>query len=353
MKINHCLLAATFFVSTFFVQAAAWAQGSLTPPGAPAPTMKTADQIEPRTIVNAVNTPGDANNLFVITNPGSYYLTTNIVGVSGKNGIGILGNNITLDLNGFALQGTAGSLDAINFPFNTTNSNIEIHNGIINGWLGGSGFFARQSLNLLLEHLNVSSNSSGINNGSVSSTVRNCIVSQNSSSGIWCDGGSTHITGCTVENNGGGILLNGSVADCLLRNNGVGIVCQGGSVTGCTVFGSHSYGIYASGPGCLIVGNTCIGNNTDNVNNSGGIVIADFAGQCRIENNQLTGNGASGIRIIDIAFGSGANKNFVIKNTAVGNGVNYIVPGGNVFGPIANDSTGAITNSSPWANFSF
>ena len=85
----------------------AFAQGSLTPPGAPAPTMKSLDQVEARTIVNAANTPGDANNLFIITNSGSYYLTTNLVGVSGKSGISITANDVTLDLNGFALLGVS------------------------------------------------------------------------------------------------------------------------------------------------------------------------------------------------------------------------------------------------------
>ena len=87
-----------------------FAQGSLTPPGAPAPVMKSLDQIEPRTIVNAANTPGDSGNSFIITNAGSYYLTTNLVGVSSKNGIKIAANNVALDLNGFALLGVPGSL---------------------------------------------------------------------------------------------------------------------------------------------------------------------------------------------------------------------------------------------------
>ena len=48
----------------------AHAQGSLTPPGAPAPSMKSLDQIEARTPIDAAHTPGDANNQFIISAPG-------------------------------------------------------------------------------------------------------------------------------------------------------------------------------------------------------------------------------------------------------------------------------------------
>jgi len=47
-----------------------FAQGSLTPPGAPAPMMKSLDQIEARTPIDAAHTPGDPNNQFIISAPG-------------------------------------------------------------------------------------------------------------------------------------------------------------------------------------------------------------------------------------------------------------------------------------------
>jgi len=59
--------------------------------------------------------------LFIITNSGSYYLTTNLAGVSGKNGIKIAANNVTLDLNGFTLQGASGNDTGIDIPGAQTN----------------------------------------------------------------------------------------------------------------------------------------------------------------------------------------------------------------------------------------
>ena len=84
--------------------------GDLNPPVGPViPTMKTLAEVEPRIAVNAINTPGDTNALFSITEPGSYYLTANVVGVVGKDGIVIQVSDVTLDLNGFALIGVPGS----------------------------------------------------------------------------------------------------------------------------------------------------------------------------------------------------------------------------------------------------
>src|SRR5438552_15661460 len=77
-----------------------WA-GNLTPPAGPiAPTMKTLTEVEPRTAVNSANTPGDADSLYKITQPGAYYLAGNVQGVAAKNGIKIAASGATLALNG-------------------------------------------------------------------------------------------------------------------------------------------------------------------------------------------------------------------------------------------------------------
>ena len=84
------------------------AQGPLTPPGVPVPTMKTLDQIdsklEKRTPIEALP--------FTISAPGSYYVTGNLTGVAGQHGITIDADNVTLDLGGFELVGPGSGVTA-------------------------------------------------------------------------------------------------------------------------------------------------------------------------------------------------------------------------------------------------
>jgi hypothetical protein len=77
------------------------AQGILTPPGAPVPTMKTLDQIEPRIPISALP--------FTISASGSYYVTGNLTGVVGQHGISINADNVTLNLRGFEIVGPGGA----------------------------------------------------------------------------------------------------------------------------------------------------------------------------------------------------------------------------------------------------
>src|SRR4026207_2425626 len=84
---------------------AVFAQGNLAPPGAPAPTMKTLQQIEPRAAISLL--------AFTINQSRPHYLTTNLAGASGQSGITIAAHNVTVDLGGFELAGVAGSASGV------------------------------------------------------------------------------------------------------------------------------------------------------------------------------------------------------------------------------------------------
>src|SRR6478735_9662548 len=94
------------------------AQGPLTPPGPPAPTMQTLDQIGSKTdqANNGITTANSkldsvANMLgkrtpisalpFTISTSGSYYLTGNLTATADGDAITVSGDNVTIDLNGF------------------------------------------------------------------------------------------------------------------------------------------------------------------------------------------------------------------------------------------------------------
>jgi hypothetical protein len=95
----------------------AFSQGPLLPPAAPAPSMKSLDQIEPRIPISATTT---------VTTSGSYYLTSDVAGQ-----ILINTNDVTLDLNGFAVRITT---DADGIGINGTSfKNITIRNGSVVG----------------------------------------------------------------------------------------------------------------------------------------------------------------------------------------------------------------------------
>jgi len=122
--------------------------GPLNPPAGPiARTHQTLTEVEPRIPISAATRPGDADSLFRITQPGSYYVTGNITGVAAKHGIEIEASNVTLDLMGFAFIGVAGSLNGVNvraFP-----QSVVIRNGSASGW-GESGVDAILAANSLL-----------------------------------------------------------------------------------------------------------------------------------------------------------------------------------------------------------
>jgi parallel beta-helix repeat protein len=279
----------------------ACAQGSLTPPGPPGATMLALSQVEPRTPVDALHTPGGGSIDFLIVNSGSYYLTTNIIGTSTRSGVAIYTNNVTLDLNGFSMTGTPGSEVAVAIEGGCTN--VIVRGGTIIGWSSGISAYGSD---VLLEGLPISCCAAGINIECNGAVIRDCILDNNNNEGIEFTSNNLVVTDCLFKNNNYGIYLFSGSENSLILNN--------------TFAGNSAPAIF------------CAGSNN------------------RIEGNHVIGSGAIGIT----TFPPGTN-NIIIRNSVEGSGANdFSINVPTILGPlITNTVSGIITNSNPWANFAF
>ncbi len=301
---------------------ASMAQGSLTPPGPPAPVMKTLSQIDPGTPISAVP--------YTITNSGSYYLTTNLTGTSG---IQINTNNVTLDLRGFAMSGNNSGAGIL---AQTDTTNIAVRNGSVTRW--GEGLYAAFSENCQFDHLRLSQNGYGILAGDTA-IVADCSAEGNSQDGFNFESGSI-ITHCVSRYNAGYGFNAGTeanVRDCIASYNGLdGISIDRGVVRDCLAEGNTNNGISTFING-LVVNNKCLNNKLAG--------ITSGEGDNRIDGNDVTGN-ASGILL------NAATGNLVTRNTATENGANYNIEAGNTVAPIVS-SAGIATNTNPYANLTY
>lgn len=306
------------------------------PPGPVSPTYKTLSDVEPRVVVNGANTPGNPEAVCLIAQPGSYYLAAIFTGISGRHGIMIDADGVTLDLCGFELRGVSGSLDGVHIV--PGRSGVTVRNGSIRGW-GESGVSAvggPNARNCLFQDLRLTGNSTGgsfyaLDMGG-SSTAVNCVAVSNLGSGIRGNDGCL-ITGCTASGHpGDGIICGaGVVRDCVVRGNGVDGIRVGAAavVSGCSATANGEAGITVHS-GATAHGNACFGNVW-------GMYV--FAEGCRVEGNNLWQNG-TGMEVL------GA-KNVVVRNSVSGSAsANYVIGPGNDVGPIGSAATAA----SPWAN---
>lgn len=393
-------LLVSAFLLTVVCPSSIFAQGNLTPPGAPAPTMKTLSQIEARIPIT--------NAGYAVGQSGSYYLTRNLHATNGQDGIIVSADNVTIDMNGFTLTGS-GTNSGHGIVQVLPYYSLRVYNGKVFFWRGPSkaGIYA-QGENNQFDHIEATDNSDGIvamNNAIVS----DCAASFNKGDGIYVGEGS-RLTDCVASQNGSfGLYLNSgcSISGCSANKNGyMGIYSVGGSsIINCAARENDDYGIYV-GAGCSLSGCSAVHNKGDgfyvgsgstlancessqnltngfvvysdcflqgciarnngyqgfyvsdngntllnciaNYNTSSGIFV--FEDNNRIEGNHMTGNDY-GLYFRWWGSADQAENNFAIHNTAIRNTTaNYFYIGTtNNIGPI--ETYGSF--ASPWANFSY
>jgi hypothetical protein len=361
MKTKYLCLALALVLLT----SPAFPQGSLAPPGPPAPTMKSLDQIEPRTPISSLP--------FTISSSGSYYLTANLNVTSG-NAITVNASNVTLDLNGFAISSTAPSANGTAIMINDNLRNIAIGNGLIQsgvtvsgGVFSGSGFASginynsTAPVNARVTNISVVGVlSSGIYLVSApGSVIESCsvniagnfgvgAVSVRDSIGLNCGGygvGGTIVDHCYGTGTGGGVGLSANVAtncrgdsdssDGLSASNAIN--CHGASstsangISGTNVAGST--GFSATGKG-ISAGEVSNSYGQSNGANDG--IFADSALNCRGQSS--TGRGLN-VRNAENCRASTTSSNPAIDTyTAMGCSAENFGSGAGIFaqGPVTN-----------------
>lgn len=250
--------------------------------------MKTLQEMEPRTHIDAAG--------YVISTPGSYYLTANLNGGGTQNGITVNASGVTIDLRGFSIDNCQTGISA------------------------GAGVRAVAVANGTVRDCNAT----GVDLSAASlCRLEGVILTANAGEGASVGAGSL-VTLCTASGNGGrGLVMsdNGAVFRCVVQNNANGGI----------VIGSN----------CQATENTLTGNGS--TTGQGGLVAN--GSQNRVEANSANFNNGQGFLI----NGTG---NLVIRNNACSNTVaDYQIASGNNFGQILLSPGAGFVNSNAWANF--
>jgi len=334
--------------------------GSLNPPPGPVtPTGKTTDQIEPRVdLLNApasANITSDANNQYIINNPGSYYLSANLV-VTKANAINIAASGVTLDLRGFELAGTGAADAGTGISVASGVQRVSVSDGTLHGVFHAidahlanacrfSRLIATQCVDIAflcgpsttMEFCVARNNSAmgfDLDNASV---LSDCIADSNAGSGIQV-GDSSIITRCVAYNNTGNSAISTGVgctlSDCQAVQNGTSTLSLVAAIdapdnsvlTRCAAVGN--YATYGISLGFGSVATQCIAN--ENIGNdliSAGFGLVDRAAAygCRALLNVTMHSSPN--EQMGVGFLCRGNECIVEDCTAVGNSGDGICTG--------------------------
>ncbi|MDF1696947.1 MAG: right-handed parallel beta-helix repeat-containing protein [Saprospiraceae bacterium] len=254
------------------------------------------EQPDNRIPIDVLDTDGDGS--VTISTPGSYYLRDTLyVTQEFGDGITISSDNVSIDLNGFAIiAGPQITDDGINV--NGSQEYITIKNGSIIGF-GGDGLNGFNADFSTFENLYARDNGEDGISADFSCLIINCFTINNGSDGIRVDDGSI-IRNCTTAFNGNeGIeTSNGCiVTNCTSYKNGTdGIALLSGSrVEHCTVYENSMHGLDIS-KSVLCINNLVYRNGWNGIDlNNNALVINNVSnnnGTC-IENGSC-GEGTNG-----------------------------------------------------------
>jgi Right handed beta helix region len=272
-----------------FLSLHAFGQGPLTPPGAPAPTMKTLQQVEPRTHITSLP--------YVITASGSYYLAANLNGGGATVGLFVQASGVTIDLQGFSILNCTVGITA-----GAGVKNVTVKNGHVRD-CAGAGIDLAAVSGCRLEGVTVSDNGGPGASVGAGSVITLSQASANAGAGFLLGDGSEIFSSVARSNSQSGIVLGGN-----------------GQARENTAIGNGGGGAQA------------------------GIVLAGDSN--RAEDNACNRNNGFGLRVI-------GTNNFVLRNNACGNTtVDFSVGAGNHYGQILISPGAAFANSNAWANFS-
>lgn len=344
MKRNIILITMVTALLTLMSSGAT--AGSLEPSGPPDSTMKTLDEVQPCTSVQSL--PGDASATHVIDAPGSYYLTGNITGESGKHGIFVAADNVTIDLKGFSLIGVTGSQSGICFDSVTMGG--AVRNGMIQSW-GGHGIDAEDLVTCRVAAVTSNDNGSdGIRLGT-DGLVTDCVVRGNDEWGIYGNDNCL-IHRCVARENGSGgfrLYSGGAVKDCVAERTGSQgiLVNYEGTVENC-LSSFNGSGIVISDGGCRVRNNNCVSNYDHGILLQGTRSLIDtnmIATRETGDGINVTGTTVKSIIMRNTVSVQGSATGFVLD---LSSGVSY----GPIVSLIAGGDISTVTNANhPWANF--
>lgn len=247
-KLSTFVRVAVLGAAMLVIGAGAAVGGPLVPPAGP---VTDTPGPEPRTPVSATSAPGDTLSMHIISQPGSYYLTANLVATGAKHGITIASDNVTLDLNGFTVSQAA---DGTGFPVGIRSAapvrNIVVKNGTVRAFRG-YGLFGNFNTSTFHDLAILDSLGGQLEIGaSQNVTVRNVRTrAAQGEVGIQV-GASSLVESSTTDGGTVGITVGtgSTVRSCVVVNPiSVGIAAASSLVIDCTVSGGSSTSSFSNG----------------------------------------------------------------------------------------------------------